>query len=97
MPFIMNSMQIAPLAQALGPGNSCAPAQHNRQRVAPLSETQQCTHAASAKGLHHHRTGLPQTLPSGCQAATMLFACPRVLSSTPEKTYCWVFSESAHS
>ena len=31
MPFIMNSMQIAPLAQALGPGNPCAPAQHNRQ------------------------------------------------------------------
>ena len=31
MPFIMNSMQVAPLAQALGPGNPYAPAQHNRQ------------------------------------------------------------------
>ena len=29
--LIMKSMQIAPLAQALGPGNPCAPAQHNRQ------------------------------------------------------------------
>ena len=26
VPFIMNSMQIAPLAQALGPGDPCAPA-----------------------------------------------------------------------
>ena len=31
VPFIMKSMQIAPLAQALGPGNPAAPAQHDRQ------------------------------------------------------------------
>ena len=30
-PLTMKSMQIAPLAHALGPGNPCAPAQHNRQ------------------------------------------------------------------
>ena len=38
MPLIMKSMQIAPLAQALGPGNPCAPAQHNRQSMAPHPE-----------------------------------------------------------
>ena len=31
VPLIMKGMQIAPLAQALGPGNPGAPAQHNRQ------------------------------------------------------------------
>ena len=35
MPLIMKSMHIAPLAQALGPGNPCAPAQHNRLSGSP--------------------------------------------------------------
>ena len=62
MPLIIKSMQVAPLEQALGPGNPCAPAQHNGQWVAPHPETQQCTPTASAKRLHHQRTRLPQAL-----------------------------------
>ena len=45
----MKSMQVAPLAQALGPGNPGALAQHNTQGVGPDPEAQQCEHAASAK------------------------------------------------
>ena len=66
--LIMKSMQIAPLAQALGPGNPCAPAQHNRQRLAPHSRL--CGSSNMSPQMNDVLSPKPLTLTKyGCQGS----------------------------